>query len=70
MKEPRPTHALVVFGITGRMGQSLLQALGDAPEFSLAAAVASADSASLGKDAALEGRPTGVPVTADAAAAL
>lgn len=63
-------HPLVVFGITGRMGQSLLCALGESREFRLSAAVASADSASLGRDAALEGRPSGVAVTADPAAAL
>jgi 4-hydroxy-tetrahydrodipicolinate reductase len=60
---------LVVFGITGRMGQSLVRALREAQgaegALSLCGAVASADSSRLGRDAALEGDPTGVVVTAD-----
>ena len=63
-------HRLVIFGTTGRMGQSLLRALADAPGLRLAAAVASAASASLGKDAVLQGAPCGIPVTADVEAAL
>ncbi|MDE2304019.1 MAG: 4-hydroxy-tetrahydrodipicolinate reductase, partial [Gammaproteobacteria bacterium] len=52
------------------MGQSVLRALGESASFTLAAAVASPHSGHLGRDAALEGRPAGVAVTADAAAAL
>lgn len=61
---------LTVFGVTGRMGQSVLRAVAQTPEFTLSAAVASANSANLGKDAALEGPATGIPVTADVTAAL
>jgi len=63
-------HRLALFGVTGRMGQSVLKAVREAPEFELVGAVASPASPSLGKDAALEGPPTGVLVTADPAAAL
>jgi 4-hydroxy-tetrahydrodipicolinate reductase len=65
---------LVVFGITGRMGQSLLRALFEARgaegSLSLCGAVASAASSRLGQDAALEGNPTGVMITADPGASL
>jgi 4-hydroxy-tetrahydrodipicolinate reductase len=63
---------LAVFGITGRMGQSVLRALREiaAPRFALCGALASASSARLGHDAAAEGPPTGVRVTADAGEAL
>lgn len=64
------THALTVFGITGRMGQSLIRALREAPEFQLRGATASAGSARLGLDAAAEGAPTGVSITADLGEAL
>ncbi|MGB6353992.1 MAG: 4-hydroxy-tetrahydrodipicolinate reductase [Steroidobacteraceae bacterium] len=60
-------HALAIFGITGRMGQSLLRALGEAPRFTLSGAVASASSRRLGQDAAGEGAPTGVLITSDPA---
>jgi 4-hydroxy-tetrahydrodipicolinate reductase len=63
-------HALTVFGITGRMGQSLIRALREDSEFQLRGAIASAGSAQLGLDAALDGPPTGVKITADPAAAL
>ncbi|MEP6886340.1 MAG: 4-hydroxy-tetrahydrodipicolinate reductase [Gammaproteobacteria bacterium] len=59
---------LAIFGITGRMGQSLLGALRESSDPSalrLSGAVASAASARLGQDAAAEGAPTGVLVTAD-----
>jgi 4-hydroxy-tetrahydrodipicolinate reductase len=60
---------LVVFGITGRMGQSLVRALREANEaqaaLTLCGAVASAVSSRLGQDAALEGSPMGVAITAD-----
>jgi 4-hydroxy-tetrahydrodipicolinate reductase len=58
-------HALTVFGITGRMGQSLIRALREASEFQLRGAIASPGSTRLGEDAALDGQPTGVLITAD-----
>jgi 4-hydroxy-tetrahydrodipicolinate reductase len=63
-------HPLTVFGITGRMGQSLIRALREASEFQLRGAIASAGSVRLGLDAAADGQPTGVVITADPAAAL
>jgi 4-hydroxy-tetrahydrodipicolinate reductase len=62
---------LAVFGITGRMGQSLIRALreADAP-LRLSGALASANSALLGRDAALEGAPSGVTITAAIESAL
>jgi 4-hydroxy-tetrahydrodipicolinate reductase len=73
-------HALTVFGITGRMGQSLIRALREGAEresaepqgseFELRGATASAASARLGLDAAADGLPTGVLIGADPAAAL
>src|SRR5258708_38380664 len=65
---------LVVFGITGRMGQSLVRALREAQgaeaALSLCGAVASPASSRLGQDAALEGASTGVVITADPGARL
>jgi 4-hydroxy-tetrahydrodipicolinate reductase len=62
---------LAVFGITGRMGQSVLRALREQPcRFHLGGALASASSSRLGQDAAIEGHPTGVTVTSDAREAL
>jgi len=53
------------------MGQSLVRALREAPgALSLCGAVASSDSSRLGQDAALEGAPMGVVVTADPSAGL
>ena len=63
-------HSLTVFGITGRMGQSLIRAMREGSEFRLRGAIASAGSARLGLDAAADGPPTGVMITADSAAAL
>ncbi len=68
-------HQLVIFGATGRMGQSLIRALGENQHFALCGAVASPQSAALGKNplgagaaaAAAEGN---VVVTHDAALAL
>jgi len=59
--------ALAIFGITGRMGQSLLRALHDTAAFRLSGAIASPHSGRLGQDAAGEGAPTGVLITADPA---
>ena len=65
---------LVVFGITGRMGQSLVRALregrGAEAALSLCGAVASSASSRLGRDAALEGDPAGVVITADPGVSL
>jgi 4-hydroxy-tetrahydrodipicolinate reductase len=58
-------HALAIFGITGRMGQSLLRAVRETPAFTLSGAIASPLSARLGSDAAGEGPATGVLITAD-----
>jgi 4-hydroxy-tetrahydrodipicolinate reductase len=58
-------QTIAIFGITGRMGQSLLRALSETPALALSGAVASANSARLGQDAAAEGPPTGVLITAD-----
>jgi 4-hydroxy-tetrahydrodipicolinate reductase len=63
---------VAVFGITGRMGQSVVRALREnpAPQLRLCGAVASSSSARLEQDAAAEGPPTGVLVTADTNKAL
>ncbi len=58
-------HPVAIFGITGRMGQSLLHALRESSVFTLSGAIASAGSRRLGQDAAAEGEPTGVVITAD-----
>jgi 4-hydroxy-tetrahydrodipicolinate reductase len=63
-------HSLTVFGITGRMGQSLIRALREGSDFELRGAIASEGSARLGLDAAADGQPTGVLITADPGAAL
>jgi 4-hydroxy-tetrahydrodipicolinate reductase len=64
---------IAIFGITGRMGQTLVRALrerGPAEPLRLVGAVASPQSARLGTDAAADGTPTGVMITADPRAAL
>jgi len=64
---------IAIFGITGRMGQTLVRALrerGPAERLRLVGAVASPQSARLGADAAADGTPTGVLITADPRAAL
>jgi 4-hydroxy-tetrahydrodipicolinate reductase len=58
-------HALAIFGVTGRMGQSVLRALRETPAFTLSGAIAAPSSARLGSDAAAEGPATGVLITAD-----
>jgi 4-hydroxy-tetrahydrodipicolinate reductase len=63
-------HALVIFGITGRMGQSLVRAVREGSHFRLTGGVASAASSRLGQDAALDGEACGVIITADCEAAL
>ncbi|HEX3847138.1 MAG TPA: 4-hydroxy-tetrahydrodipicolinate reductase [Steroidobacteraceae bacterium] len=59
---------LAILGVTGRMGQAMVRALGEQSSLRLSGAVASSSSASLGRDAAAEGTPaTGVKVTCDLA---
>src|ERR1700690_1528026 len=52
------------------MGQSLIRALAEDSAFQLHGAVASPESPRLGQECAAEGQPTGVMISADAAAAL
>jgi 4-hydroxy-tetrahydrodipicolinate reductase len=61
---------LAIFGITGRMGRSLLRVLHEETSWRLSGALASPHNPCLGQDAAGAGAPTGVKVTADARAAL
>jgi 4-hydroxy-tetrahydrodipicolinate reductase len=57
---------IAIFGITGRMGQSLLRALREEPaSFALSGAVASANCGRLGQDAGDDGAPCGVLITSD-----
>jgi 4-hydroxy-tetrahydrodipicolinate reductase len=63
-------RCIAIFGITGRMGQTLIRALNEVPAFSLSGAIASAGSRRLGLDAAGEGPPTGVLITADSQAGV
>jgi 4-hydroxy-tetrahydrodipicolinate reductase len=63
---------VALIGVTGRMGLALVRAASESKDISITAAVASPDSASLGKDAgelAAVGR-LGVTVTSNLAAAL
>jgi 4-hydroxy-tetrahydrodipicolinate reductase len=64
------SHPLIIFGSTGRMGQTLIRGLRDNPAFHLHAAIASISSSRLGLEAVLEGEPSGVKVTADIKGAL
>jgi 4-hydroxy-tetrahydrodipicolinate reductase len=64
------SQPLVVFGITGRMGQALVRALRQSSRFHLFGAIASPESSRLGMDAATEGQATGVTITGDLAAVL
>ncbi len=62
---------LAVFGITGRMGQAILQALDSSQELILSGASASVGSARLGHDARLgSGGGSGVTIVSDPATAL
>jgi len=64
---------VAIFGVTGRMGQSLVRALAaqqDADPLVLSGALASPASAALGADAAQSGPATGIRVTADPRRAL
>jgi 4-hydroxy-tetrahydrodipicolinate reductase len=62
------SQPLIVFGITGRMGQSLIEALREGSSFHLQGAIASSASARLGQECAAAGAPTGVKISADAGA--
>jgi 4-hydroxy-tetrahydrodipicolinate reductase len=63
---------VVIIGISGRMGRALVRVAGEFPQVRVAAAVASAASMSLGRDAGelAGGEPLGVEVTSDLTAAL
>ena len=62
---------LVVAGSTGRMGRTLIEAIGRAKDAELAAALEVGGNAMLGKDAGeLAGLRCGVAITADYAAAI
>ena len=61
--------ALTIFGVTGRMGQSLVQALSAAPRLRLVGALASPGSAALGLPVPGAATSSAVRVTADARAA-
>jgi 4-hydroxy-tetrahydrodipicolinate reductase len=64
---------IAIFGINGRMGQTLVRALRESSSeqpLRLVGAVASPQSGRLGADAAADGPPTGVIVTADPRTAL
>jgi 4-hydroxy-tetrahydrodipicolinate reductase len=59
------SHPLIIFGVTGRMGQSLIAALREDQPFKLVGAIASATSTHLGHDAALASSASGIKITAD-----
>jgi 4-hydroxy-tetrahydrodipicolinate reductase len=61
---------LAILGISGRMGQSIVRALRQESHWRLSGALASPQSPRLGQDAAAEGAPSGVRISADPAAAL
>jgi len=63
---------VAVLGVTGRMGRCLVRALREADDLTLSGALASASSATLGRDAGdvAETGPVGVQVTADREQAL
>ena len=59
-------RSIAIFGITGRMGQTLIRALNEASSgFRLSGAVASAGSSRLGLDAAGDGPAMGITITSD-----
>jgi 4-hydroxy-tetrahydrodipicolinate reductase len=62
--------SLAVFGISGRMGQSLIRAIREDGALRLSGALGAPGSERLGQEAASEGPATGVLVTGDAAAGL
>jgi 4-hydroxy-tetrahydrodipicolinate reductase len=65
-----PAQRLAVFGVTGRMGQSLVRVLRSQAVWRLSGALASPTSRRLGEDAAADGESCGVRITADPLAAL
>lgn len=65
------TLNIAIVGSSGRMGRALLEAVAQAPDMRLAAAVERAGSPFVGKDAGeLTGSPCGVVIVDDAVAAL
>ena len=66
-----PSLKIAVTGVSGRMGQMLVEAIGQADDMLLSGALDMAGAASIGTDAgALQGTSTGVVVSADPATAL
>jgi 4-hydroxy-tetrahydrodipicolinate reductase len=66
-------RSLVLFGVTGRMGQSILRALGESTQLRLGGAIASPDSPRLGERLELPATAMAGPpmhITSDAASAL
>jgi 4-hydroxy-tetrahydrodipicolinate reductase len=62
---------IAIAGSSGRMGRALIEAVNQAPDMRLAAALERAGSALLGKDAGeLVGAPCGTPITDNADSAL
>jgi 4-hydroxy-tetrahydrodipicolinate reductase len=63
---------VAILGVTGRMGRALLQALDEVPDARLVGATASVGSQWVGQDVAAPqgGKPRGLAITADAAAAV
>ncbi len=61
------TTSVALFGVSGRMGRALLEAMRDEPDLKLSGALASAASKHLGRDAGelYGGRSLGVMVTCD-----
>jgi len=66
------TINIALFGVSGRMGRTLLAAMRDEPDLKLSGALASLSSKSLGRDAGEvgDGSPLGVKITADRDKAL
>jgi 4-hydroxy-tetrahydrodipicolinate reductase len=61
---------IAIFGVSGRMGQSLIRAIREEAALRLSGAIASPAGVRVGQDAAEAGAPTGILVTADAAAGV
>jgi len=65
------TYRIAVAGVSGRMGQMLIDAVRDADDCTLAGALDVAGSPAIGQDAgALSGKPVGVTITSDLRAGL
>jgi 4-hydroxy-tetrahydrodipicolinate reductase len=69
---PARRICVVLLGATGRMGQAILRAAGEFPALAWVAAIASRDSAALGRDSGICAgvAPNYVPVTGDLAPVL